>query len=506
MELWRLQAPRSDGYSPASSLLAQTGIESAGADRQRDELTMREQSIRRHLGNLEQQGELIHFTKPVDPRENVSALSWKTYDAYGKAALFSNLPAFPGWRICSQVIADRRKWSIALGAEPDTLIPSVVARIRNPVAPVTVDRGEAPVKQVVLTGDDVDLTGIPAVWHSENDPAPYIASGMAIIKDPETGIRNMSIHRQQILGPDSTGFLICPRHALRIFQMYQARGEPMPVAMVVGAHPALYYAAGFTSSYGLDELTVAGALLEDPIRLVKCETVDIEVPADAEMVIEGEVSTDEITPEGPFGEATGTYAMEGSTQVFRVKAITRRADPIFYSMQCGIPMTDTQSITGACIETVVSEHLRSVEGGLDLRDVRLLGISGLMAIVVKLRPRIEGQAKTALTAALSSPYLHPKLAIAVDEDIDAGDLRQIFWSLTTRVDAGRDVIRIPNTRIWSLDNVSDIVPGMSAMYRIGTKTIIDATMPAAGGPAARERFTPAMPFNHGSVDLADFLD
>ncbi len=467
---------------------------------------MREQSIRVHVGNLEQQGELIRFNKPVDPHENVSALSWKTYDTLGKAALFANLPDYPGWRVCSQVIADRRKWSIALGVTPDELIPTLRARVRSPVAPVTVDRAQAPVKEVVLTGADVDLTKVPAVWHSENDPAPYIASGMAIIKDPETGIRNMSIHRQQILGPDSTGFLICPRHALRIFQIYQARGEPMPVAMVVGAHPALYYAAGFTSSYGLDELTIAGALLEDPIRMVKCETIDLEVPAEAEMVIEGEVPTDQMTPEGPFGEASGTYAMEGSTQIFRVKAITRRADPIFYSMQCGIPMTDTQSITATCIETVVSEHLRSVEGGLDLRDIRLLGISGLMAIVLKLRPRVEGQAKTALMAALSSPYLHPKLAIAVDEDIDAGDLRQIFWSLTTRVHAERDVIRIPNTRIWSLDNVSDIVPGMSAMYRIGTKTIIDATMPAASDLPARERFRPAMPFNHETVDLADFLD
>ena len=465
---------------------------------------MRDQSIRGHLGSLEQQGELVHFTRPVDPHANVSALSWKTYDALGKAALYSNLPGFPGWRVCSQIVADRRKWAIALGVAPEALISTLAARIRTPVPPVEIDRASAPVKRVVLTGAEADLTRIPAVWHSENDPGPYIASGMAIIKDPETGVRNMSIHRQQVLGPDATGFLICPRHALRIYQMYQARGAPMPAAMVIGAHPALYYAAAFTSAYGLDELSIAGALLEDPIRLVKCETVDLEVPAEAELVIEGEVLPDATTPEGPFGEATGTYAMEGATQVFRVKAVTMRSEPVFYSMQCGIPMTDTQSITGACIETVVTDHLAGVEGGLDLRDVRLLGISGLMAIVVKLRPRTDGQAKTALTAALSSPYLHPKLAIAVDEDVDAGDLRQVFWSLTTRVDAARDVIRVPETRIWSLDNVSDIVPGMSPMYRIGAKTMIDATMPATG--SGRARLAPALPFGHDAVDLAEFLD
>ena len=466
---------------------------------------MRDQSLRAHVANLEQQGELIRITKEADPHENVSAIGWKAYDRLGKSTLFTNLKGFPGWEVVNQVITDRKKWSIALGISEDDFIPTLVERIKRQIEPVEVGADKAPVKEVILKGKDADLTKIPALWHAERDPSPYIASGMAIIKDPDTGIRNMSIHRQQIQGPDQTGFLICPRHALRIYQKYQQRNEPMPVAMVVGAHPAIYYASGFTSSYGLDELEIAGSLLDDPVRLVKCETVDIEVPAEAELVIEGEVLPEGMVEEGPFGEATGTYAMEGSTEIFRVKAITHRKDPMFYAMQCGAPMTDTQSITGTCIETVVTDHLKNVEGGLDLLDVRCLGISGLMAIVLKLRPRVEGQAKTALMAALSSPYLHPKIAIAVDDDIDAADLRQVFWSLTTRVHGSRDVVKVPNTRIWSLDNVSDIVPGMSAMYRIGTKLIIDATKPAVTQEEARQRFTPAMPFGYDDVDLEAFL-
>ena len=128
-----------------------------------------------------------------------------------------------------------------------------------------------------------------------------------------------------------------------------------------------------------------------------------------------------------------------------------------------------------------------------------------MAVVVKLRPRVAGQAKTALLAALSGPQMHPKLAIAVDEDVDCTDMRQIFWSLTTRVDAGRDIVKIPNARTWSLDNISDIVPGQSPMYRIGTKWLIDATRPVGTDPAVRERFEPAMPLNLDRIDLADFL-
>ncbi len=466
---------------------------------------MRDQSLRSHVRNLEQRGELIRVDKETDPRTNVSAIGWKAYDRFGKSTLFTNLKGFPGWQLVSQVITDRRKWAIGLGVDEDAVIPTLIERLGSPRAPVMVEAADAPVKQVVLMGADADLTKLPAMWTSEEDPGPYIAAGMAILKDPDTGQRNMSYHRQQVLGPDSSGFLICPRHALRIYQKYQERKQPMPVAIVVGAHPALLFAAGYTTRFGVDELAIAGGLLDDPIRLVKCETVDIEVPADAEMILEGEILPDAMTEEGPFGEVTGGYAEEGSTEIFRLRAITHRKDPLFYGMHSGAPMGDPQSITGICVEAALHEHLARVEGGLDILDIRCLGVSGLMAVVIKLRPRFAGQAKTALMAALSSPYLHPKLAIAVDEDIDAADLRQVFWSMTTRVHAERDVTRIENTRIWSLDNVSDIVPGMSPMYRIGTKLMIDATLPPVTHPDQRARFERAMPKNFDAVEIGDFL-
>ena len=466
---------------------------------------MRDQSLRGHVRNLEQQGELVHITKETDPHVDVSAIGWKTYDQLGKTSLFTNLKGFPGWTVVSAIIADRRKWAIGFGVEENQLIPALIDRINKPLQPVMVERNEAPVKEVILTGDDVDLTKLPALWTSELDGGPYIAAGMAVIKDPDSGARNLSYHRQQVLGPNRTGFLMNPRHTQQNYKKYQSRGEPMPVAMVIGAHPAILYAAGYTTAYGVDELAIAGGLIEDPIRLVKCETIDLEVPADAEIVIEGEVLPDEMTEEGPFGEVTGTYSMEDRTEVFQVKAITHRRDPMFYGMHAGAPMCDSQSITGTGIEAALHQHLSKVEGGLDLLDVRCLGISGLMAVVIKLRPKVEGQAKTALMAALSSPYLHPKLAIAVDDDIDAADLRQVFWSMTTRVHAERDVIKIPNTRIWPLDNVSDIVPGLSANYRTGTKLMIDATKPAITQGEERARFSRAMPKGYDTVDLEDFL-
>ena len=464
-----------------------------------------DQSIRGYLANLEQQGELVRFQKKVDPLENLTAIGWKTYDRLGKASLFDNLTGFPGWQVCNQIITDRRKWGIGLGVEEGEVIETFNQRVKEPIEPVMVNKTEAPVKELIYQGDEVNLGKLPAAWTSELDPGPFIASGMAIIKDPDTGIRNMSIHRQQIMGKNRTGYLICPRQALRIYQKYQERNQPMPVAMVIGAHPAIYFSSSYTAPYGVDELTIAGALMGEPVRLVKCETIDIEVPAEAEIILEGQIPPDALTPEGPFGEGSGGYAMEGFTQYLDVKAVTRRKQPIFYAMQCGAPMTDTQALVSTAIDMLLWNHLKNVEGGLDLIDLRCLGIAGMMAVIIKLRPRIEGQAKTALLATLSGPQLHPKLAIAVDEDIDASDIRQIFWSMTTRVHAERDVIKIPNTRTWSLDNVSDIVPGQSAMHRIGTKTLIDATKPAITDPDARTSFARAMPKNFNNVNLSDFL-
>lgn len=466
---------------------------------------MPDQSYRTFLKNLEQQGELIHFTKEVDPAETMAAVEWKTYNELGKASLFSNIKGHDGWQAASQILADRKKWAIGLGVGEDEILDELSERLKKTVKTVEVDSAAAPVQEVVFEGDDVNILDVPGMMTSEKDGGRYFASGMAIVKDPETGIRNMSVHRQMILNERETGFIMVPRQAKRIYDMYAAEGRGMPVAMVYGAHPAIFYGSGFTTSYGKDELEIAGSLLGEGVRMVKCKTVDIEVPAEAELVLEGEILFDRMEPEGPFGEIPGTYAEATQSHVFRVNCMTRRKDPIFYAVHCGYPTTDTQGTMALGIEMATKEHLKNVEGGLDLLDVRCIPSAGMMMVVIKIRPRVEGQAKTALMAALSGAYLHPKLAIAVDDDIDANDLRQIMWSMTTRVHAERDVIMIPNTRVFALDNVSPVVPGQNSFHRIGTKWMIDATKPAVTQAEERERFDRAMPRNFDSVDLDDFL-
>jgi 2,5-furandicarboxylate decarboxylase 1 len=467
---------------------------------------MRDQSLRTHIANLEQQGELIRFTAEVDPDENMSALAHKSFVERGQSCLFDNIKNHPGWRAVAQIVANRKKWAVALGVAENEVVATLAERIAHPVPTVDVAREAAPCKDVVMIGDEVDLTRLPAMWTSEKDPGRYIAAGMCFIKDPETGIRNVSFHRAQIVGPDRTGFLICPRQAHKIFEMYRARGKPMEVAMVVGAHPLIGFAAGFVAPYGMDEMTIAGGLLGDPVRMVKCETIDIEVPAEAEIVIEGEIFPGERTEEGPFGEVTGTYAQEGSTPLFRVKAVTHRKDPIFHAMQCGLAPSEAHSLICTTIEMKLWEHMRGIDGGeLELLDVRCIGAMSPMMLVVQVCQKYPGQARTALLAAVSSPYLHPKFAVAVDEDVDPSDVDQVMWAIATRLEAGSDVERVNAVRVFTLDNASPIEPGMSAMYRVGTKMVIDATRPITGDNADRRRFERALPPGYDTLDLERYL-
>jgi 2,5-furandicarboxylate decarboxylase 1 len=464
-----------------------------------------DQSMRSYLQRLESTGELLRIDKEVDPATNLAAIEWKIYDQQGKGTLFTNIKGHPGWQACSQVLADRKKWAMALNLLEDELLTGMSRRVKTTIEPVLTDSAGAPCKEIIKLGDDASLLDIPVVTQSEDDGGPFIPAGMAIIKDPDTGIRNMSIHRMQVFDAHNAGFIMLPRQARRIYDKYVAKGQNMPVAIAIGAHPAIIFGSAFTTKFGIDELAVAGGLLGDPIRLVKAETVDIEVPADAEIILEGEILAGQTHPEGPYGEVPGTYCEAGESEIFRVTAITHRRSPIYYALHCGAPTTDTQATTGLGIEIATWEHMANVEGGLDLMDICCHPSGGMMLLVIKMRPRVEGQAKTALLAALSGPYLHPKLVIAVDDDIDANDLRQVMWSMTTRVHAEKDITLINNTRTFALDKVSPIAKGGNPFERVGTKWLIDATMPAANHPDQRARFKRALPKNFNSVELEDFL-
>lgn len=383
--------------------------------------------MRTWIADLEAASELLRIRRGVDPRTEMGAL---LYESREKALLFEEISGHPGWRALGQAPANLRQAALAFGVPLADLVPTVARLMGERVPPAAAV--EAPVKDVVRTGDAVDIRELPAHVAGARDAGPFIASGLGVTKDPDTGRRNVSFHRLQVKGPRKTGALFVPRHAFRNLQKYEAQGEAMPIAFFVGHHPAYYAAGATTGPYGMDEFEVAGAYLGEPVRLVKCETVDLEVPADAEIVLEGRVLPGVREEEGPFSEFADYYvAGSGRNPVIEYTALTMRRDAIFKAIQNG------SEVEGCVFHRVpmaatLFRRLSSVAGFVDLRNVRVL--PGIFGVVVQMVPRFDGEAKQVLMAALSGEYLHPKIAIAVDEDVDIYSDWEILWSLTTRVD------------------------------------------------------------------------
>src|SRR6202162_1008730 len=220
----------------------------------------RPKDMRTWIEELDEAGELIRIAKSVDPLTQMGSL---LYQSREKALLFEKLPH--GWRSLGQAPANIRHAALAFGATEETVVPLVAKRMGKRIAPIMVS--DAPVKQVKFKQGEFDLTTLPVHIAGQRDGGPVIGSGLVVSRDPDSGQRNVSFHRLQIKGPNKSGILLYPRHTWRNYAKYQARNEPMPVAIFIG-HPPLYYAAAATTAaYGLDEFEIAGGYLGGAARL-----------------------------------------------------------------------------------------------------------------------------------------------------------------------------------------------------------------------------------------------
>jgi 2,5-furandicarboxylate decarboxylase 1 len=452
--------------------------------------------MRSWIAELEAAGELIRIDKPVDPLTQMGSL---LYQSREKALFFEKLPH--GWRSLGQAPANVRHAALAFGASEETVIPLVAEKLGTRIAPVMVATG--PVKEVKLKRGEFDLTQLPVHVAGQRDGGPVIGSGLMVTKDPDSGQRNLSFHRLQIKGPNKSGILLYPRHSWKNYLKYQARNEPMPVAIFIGHHPLVYAAAATTAAYGVDEFEIAGGFLGEAVRLVKCETVDLEVPADAEIVLEGHIPPHYREEEGPFSEFQDYYVTgTGKNPVVEYQFMTRRRDAIFKNLQNGSEME-------GCVfhkipmSATIFRRLKDVGGGANLHNVMVL--PGIFGVVVQMTQRYYGEAKNLLLAALSSEYHHPKIAIAVDADVDIFNHTELMWALTTRVNPEKDVVIIPGTHNHAMDaSLPELgAPGTPLWQRSGSKMLIDATIPPPADAEARSMFERIRPHNP-QLRLEDF--
>jgi 2,5-furandicarboxylate decarboxylase 1 len=422
--------------------------------------------FRGFLAHLADRRELAAIREPVSLQYEIGALCRVLADRDGPAALLSDIAGnvSPCRSVAVNLYGPRRRIAMALGVDEAGLLGFVAERIKRRIKPEAL-QGPAPCQEVVLGEDQCDLTKWPIPLWNEGDGGPYITAGLWIARHPEFGL-NIAPHRGQIYGPREIGVCVAPDHHLRLTTDEARPGKVrVEAALVIGTRPSLTIAASSDFAHGDYEVEVAGALEGQPIKTVKCRTVDIEVPADCEIVVEGYFDG-ETRQEGPFVEFTGYQTPVITSPVFRVTAITHRRDPIFHGIFAGVPPCETNTLWRELEEAEAFSMLRRKFPMLTaLHRPPQLGRDFFG--VVQLDPKRHRDGMT-MTLLLATSAVMPRLkyVVAVDDDIDLYDMTRVLWAVSTRCDPARDVQMVHGTMTSWLDPSSGGVSG---------KVFIDAT-------------------------------
>lgn len=404
---------------------------------------MATRDLRHFLALLRKHGELLSIKEEVDPRFEVSELLRQFDDVGGPALIFEKVKGH-SIRIVGNLIGTRKRLALAFGLEGDEKLLEIYRERRSrKVEPKKVRSG--PVKEVVFKDEGkVDLNSLPIPIYHEGDGGPYITCGIVTAKDPASGLRSMGLHRLQIKGKRKMGIHLSNPPIARFAAEAEKEGKPLDLAISLGVHPILLLASVVSSPVG-DKVAIASSLLESPIELVQCETVDAEAPAHAEVVIEGRILPNIREREGPFGETSGYYFSDDS-HVIEVTAMTRRDDPIIQALHPTVH--EVSLLGGPASEAEMIEMLR--EKGFAVRDLAVSPFSNRSHVALSLRKSHDSEPRQLLYFLLPGvPYI--KHAVVVDEDVDVRDPRDIEWAIATRFQGDDDLIVIPNMRARSID-------------------------------------------------------
>ena len=440
------------------------------------------------LEYLEERNDLLRISEEVDPKFGISAYIRKTSDQQGPALLFENVKGHDT-AVVGGIFASRRRVLMALEADPENIYERFDHGVCNPIPTRLVETG--PCKEVILKGDEVDLTRLPIPTYAEKDGGAFITHGIQISKDPEDGSKNASIYRMQLhgrreLGVYPSGYQDLSRQYLKA----EAKDKPLEIAVALGCDPAVMLATQVAAAYGEDELAIAGGLKGRPVDVVKCETVDLEVPATTEIVIEGVLPPHRREHEGPFAEYSGYYGPASMQPVVEVTAVTHRRNPIFHAGLTGRPMTENHFLQQIPGETTMYRQLKSNFPGLKGVHVTGAGCATFM-VFISVEQTFAGEGRKLLMSAIAGrrPL---KCVVVCDEDIDVFDDSQVLWAIATRARPAEDIVILPKFPTANLD--PSVPEG-----ELGSALGIDATRPFG------EPF-PEVPFHPGLDRVPDLLE
>ncbi|MDD3884009.1 MAG: 4-hydroxy-3-polyprenylbenzoate decarboxylase [Gallionella sp.] len=453
---------------------------------------MKYHDLRDFIAQLETMGELKRISAPVSTHLEMTEICDRVLRAQGPALLFENVAGHKMPVLANLFGTPRR---VALGMGEDDIgalreVGKLLAYLKEPEPPKGLKdawekwpmlkqvlsmapkvRSSAPCQEVVWEGAEVDLSKLPIQHCWPGDIAPLITWGLVVTRGPHKTRQNLGIYRQQVLGPNKVimRWLAHRGGALDFRDHCQKNpGQSFPVAVVIGADPATILGAVTPVPDSLSEYQFAGLLRGSKTELVKCIGNDLQVPASAEIVLEGVIHPGETALEGPYGDHTGYYNEQDHFPVFTIERVTMRRDPIYHSTYTGKP-PDEPAMLGVALNEVFVPLLQKQFP--EIADFYLPpeGCSYRMA-VVSIRKQYAGHAKRVMFGVWSflRQFMYTKFIIVVDDDIDTRDWKEVMWAITTRMDPVRDTLLVPNTPIDYLDFASPV-------SGLGGKMGLDAT-------------------------------
>jgi 2,5-furandicarboxylate decarboxylase 1 len=428
---------------------------------------MRADTLRTWLDHLQQSDRLAVIDRQVSLDFELAAVA---KHLEGKKATYFTAVEGHQIPVVAGVASTRQMFAEACETTNYDLIHKFNEAVKNPRQCSRVDKSEATVKENVLL-EDIDLMKmLPMPVHHEEDAGNYVTAGLFIVRDPKTRKQNVSIHRLQVAGKDKFTALILARHTHHVHQQLEERDEPLECAIVIGVDPVTVLSSQASTVFGVEELEIASALREEPLPVVRCETVDIDVPAHAEIVIEAKILPHEREPEGPFGEFPKYYGQRSDKEVVQVTAIMHRNDPIFHTI---IPAGYEHLLLGGIPrEASLFETVRQTVPSVRAVHMTPGGTCRYHAVIA-IGKDSEGQGKNAVFAALANSF-DIKHVFVVDEEVDIFDPEEVEWALATRFQAERDLIVVHGAEGSKLDPSAD--------NGVSSKMGFDCTVPLDSEP------------------------
>jgi 2,5-furandicarboxylate decarboxylase 1 len=393
--------------------------------------------------------DVLVVEEPVDADQGVTAIVAELWAAGGTPMVLCRNVTGVGVPILTNAFASRPRVARFLGAEPPDLHRAFSNGMARSISPVVVDNG--PVLDQVT--EDVDLSTVPMLVHFEQDAAPYLTSAIVLAEDPQTGAGNLSYHRCMVRSPTSLATSLHSRgHLWRALAAAEERGEPLPVAVILGGHPLFMLAAAARVAMGVDERDIAGGLFGEPLEVVPTPRYGLGVPATADGVLEGVIDPTSRADEGPFGEYSGYASNRSTNNLIEVQTVMRRGDAMMLDVVSG-NAADHLNLGRIPRESELVALIRARFTDVSAIEFPVSGTH--FHCYVALRPGGQPQvARQALMAVLGmDPYV--KMAVAVDDDVDIRRDEEVLWAVATRFQADRDLIVVPRLPGSMLDPSSD---------------------------------------------------